>query len=101
MGALTLGAFFLVLYLHFVVNWPVYPVIILGVGIAHFVRRSYVMFRWDKWAEGAVFAGLVALATGAAPFLTDGKVTGVEAVMMLGTFFGGIALYIKTHPPVE
>ncbi len=100
-GAITLGAFMLVLYLHFVVNWPVYPVIIIGVGIAHYVRRGYVMFRWDKWAEGAVFSGFVAIATSAVPLLSDGRVTLTEGVMMLGFFLGGVALYIKTHPVPE
>lgn len=59
------------------------------------------MFRWDKTIEGALYSGLVTLVMSAAPFFADGKITGAEGIMMLGTFLGGIALYIKTHPPVE
>jgi len=97
----TLGVFFLVLYLHLVAQWPVYPIIIGGLGLVHFIRRSYVMFRWDKWMEGAVFAGAVTAIAAAPALLADGKITGVEAMMLLGTFLGGIALYIKQHPPQE
>lgn len=100
-GALTLGAFFLVLYLHLVANWPVYPVIVVGVGIAHYIRRSYVMFRWDKWFEGAVVACLGTVALSAAPLLSDGKITGVEAVMLVGAFCLAFGTYVKQHPPVE
>ena len=57
--------------------------------------------RWDKLLQGAAFSGLLTAALSAAPFFTDGKITGAEAVMLVGAFFGGVALYIKQHPPVE
>ncbi len=96
-GAVVLGIFFGVLYLHFVVDWPVWPIVLSGLVVAHFIRRYYHMFRWDKAAEGAVWSGLLSALTVAPLYLKDGQLTGVETVMLIGEFLGGIVLYIRTH----
>jgi len=68
--------------------------------VSSFEKGSGSM-RWDKLLQGAAFSGLLTAALSAAPFFTDGKITGAEAMMLAGAFFGGVALYIKQHPPVE
>ena len=97
---LVLGAFFVALYVHFAINAPVWPVVALGAGVGYFVARG-VLMRWDKALQGALFSGILTVVLGAAPFFTDGRITGAEGVMLLGIFLGGVGLYIKQHPPVE
>lgn len=38
---ILLALFFIALYLHFVINWSVYPVAILGLGIGFFIVRNW------------------------------------------------------------
>jgi hypothetical protein len=97
---ILLALFFIALYLHFVINLPVWPVIGTGAGLGFFVAKDVYM-RWDKLLQGALFSGFLTAVLGAAPFFTDGKITGAESVMLLGTFLGGVGFYIKEHSPVE
>lgn len=60
-----------------------------------------VNMRWDKLLQGAAMSGLLTVAVAAAPFFSDGKISSAEGMMLLGTFLGGVGLYIKQHPPVE
>jgi len=54
--------------------------------------------RWDKYLEAAGMSGLMTTILAAAPFFLDGKVTGTEAIMLLGSFLGGAGFYMKEHP---
>lgn len=99
-GAVALAVFLVALYLHFIIGLSVLPVVVAGGVIAYLIRRSYVMFRWDKWVEGAVFSVLISgLGAGIMGALQDGSITGSEwwglFVLAGGLFFG----YCKNHPP--
>ena len=57
--------------------------------------------RWDKYLEAAGISGLITVILSSAPYFADGHITGVEGLMLLGSFIGGMGLYMKTHPPIE
>lgn len=57
--------------------------------------------RWDQANKAVVEAGILALLFAAPPFFADGRITGAEAVMLLGFFLGGMRLYMKDHPPKD
>ena len=97
---IILALFFLVLYLHFVVNLSVLPVVGLGAGVAFFIARKGKMnIRWDTWLGAVAFAGLTTLLTGgAAAFFSDGTVTRSELFIMVGMFLTGAGGWMKQHP---
>ncbi len=98
---LLLALFFVALYVHFVINWPVWPVIILGSGIGFFIARKGEMFRWDKWFQGLAVSIGVALIAAAGPIIADGAVTKAELWSALVLVLGVTGAWCKTHPPVE
>ena len=57
-----------------------------------------MQFKWDKWLQGAVISGLLAVVA-IAPGITSEGITKLEAWAMLSVFIGGIALFCKNHPP--
>lgn len=57
--------------------------------------------RWDQADKAAVTAGIAALLFAAPPLFADGRITGAEAVMLIGFFLGGMGLYMKEHPPKD
>ena len=57
--------------------------------------------RIDKYLEAAAVSALLQAILVAAPIFADGKVTGAEGLMVLGGFLGGMAMYMKQHPPVD
>lgn len=58
------------------------------------------MLRWDQKWKAAAEAGVLALLFAAPPFFGDGRITRVEAIMLIGFFLGGMRLYMKDHPPL-
>ena len=94
-----LGLFLVVLYLHIIANWPVWPVIVGGVGIMYFIKRSFPM-RWDKWFEGLAVSGLVSVGATGIAFFSDGKLSSGEIYAIIVLFLGGALQYMKGHPPV-
>lgn len=72
-----------------------------GRKLAGMIRQRETNMRWDKVLQGAGLSGLLTAALAAAPFFSDGRITGAEGIMLFGMFLGGVALYIKQHPPVE
>lgn len=57
--------------------------------------------RWDQWLLALFFNGLQGVVLGAAAFFLDGMLTRTEWVMIAGAFIGGMAMYMKSHPPSE
>ncbi len=74
---------------------------IAGRKLAGMIKAKENSMRWDKLLQAAALSGLLTAVLAAAPFFADGKITGAEGIMLLGTFLGGVALYIKQHPPAE
>lgn len=94
-----LALFLIALYVHFIINWPVWPVIIFGSGIGLFIARKGEMFRWDQWFKGLAVAVGVAVISAAGPILSDGAITKAEWWSLLVLVLGVTGAWCKTHPP--
>jgi len=57
-----------------------------------------MQFRWDKWVEGAIIAGLVAVGNLGFAWASDG-ITKTEIFTLIVTFVSGVVLYCKQHEP--
>lgn len=94
-----LALFLIAFYVHIVVNWPVWPIIILGSLIGLFIARKGEMFRWDQWFKGLIASAGITVIAGLGPILADGTISKSEWWMILIMFLGGITTWCKTHPP--
>lgn len=57
-----------------------------------------MQFRWDKWLQGVIASGVIAVVMTLGPIVGDG-ITKAELWMLLSAFIGGVILFCKDHPP--
>lgn len=96
---IILALFLIAFYVHIVIGWPVWPIIIFGSILGLFIARKGKMFRWDKWFQGLGVSITVGAIAALGPLLADGSISKAEWWSLLIVVIGVTGAWCKSHPP--